>query len=668
MSQTEFRSDSSSGITESPGVPESPGVQGTPGVQGAPAPEMPAKAPPPATAPPTTAPPTTPANPAADPAGDDALPIAEPLPAQQPAQRPKKPNLKPAAQSSQKQPAQPKPTADQRGGKSSPASHGKSYDSVPPPGPARSTLPPVRPGPEIAARNSGVGSAKGVRWRGELESIEKRAEREKAAKRATAIAHAHGQPTPPEAEEFEEEHELTEELVKSAPPWLISTIIHLILLLVLALLSSPAGQGVTNLVLNFSQGEPEAPVELAEFAIDADVSDADQDTMEDSDFDAEVPEIFEVIEPEMSEIKPLEFGVGKIDVDFSKPMFNGRTGAMRKALLSIYGGTKQTEEAVALGLKWLKKVQMKDGGWSMRRGFSDGSIHENRCAATAMALLAFLGAGSTHQSGEYADEVDRGLKFLIHKQMAGDRSGFMAKGARPHEKMYAQAQATIALCEMYAMTDDSWLRPYAQKAIDFAENAQSASGGWRYAPKDGEDLSMTGWYVMALQSGKSAGLDVNESILRKVSGFLDTVSHDEGASYSYVEHERATAAMTAEGLLCRQYLGWGHEEVAMQTGILALLDQAPFDLKDPEGRDVYYWYYFTQVLHHYGGAPWRKWNEKMREGLPKIQIKTGAEKGSWPPQLDNWGRNYGRLYTTCLSIYCLEVYYRHMPLYKPEQK
>ena len=118
--------------------------------------------------------------------------------------------------------------------------------------------------------------------------------------------------------------------------------------------------------------------------------------------------------------------------------------------------------------------------------------------------------------------------------------------------------------------------------------------------------------------------------------------------------------MTAEGLLCRQYISWKRNHPPLLRGINALLLDAPFDLND---RDVYYWYYATQVLHHFGGSHWREWNEKMRVDLPKSQVRGGREDGSWAPQMDRWGRNSGRLYTTCLSLYCLEVYYRHMPLY-----
>jgi hypothetical protein len=56
----------------------------------------------------------------------------------------------------------------------------------------------------------------------------------------------------------------------------------------------------------------------------------------------------------------------------------------------------------------------------------------------------------------------------------------------------------------------------------------------------------------------------------------------------------------------------------------------------------------------------------MREILPNKQEKKGPEMGSWHPtggKADQWGYHGGRLYVTCLSIYILEVYYRHLPLY-----
>ena len=64
------------------------------------------------------------------------------------------------------------------------------------------------------------------------------------------------------------------------------------------------------------------------------------------------------------------------------------------------------------------------------------------------------------------------------------------------------------------------------------------------------------------------------------------------------------------------------------------------------------------------GAAWKKWNNVMRQEIPKNQTKEGKEAGSWDPTGDRWASYGGRLYETCLCIYMLEVYYRHLPIYK----
>lgn len=151
-------------------------------------------------------------------------------------------------------------------------------------------------------------------------------------------------------------------------------------------------------------------------------------------------------------------------------MFSGRTGALKQSLLKSGGGTKETEDAVALGLAWLKRQQRPDGSWSMVGPYAGGSRAENETAATSMAMLAFMGAGSTHKSGEYQPALNKAVKWLVRQQ---DSSGFMAQRARGNERMYAQAQAIIALCELYGMTRDYWIRPYAQKASFDADNDNS---------------------------------------------------------------------------------------------------------------------------------------------------------------------------------------------------
>ena len=80
--------------------------------------------------------------------------------------------------------------------------------------------------------------------------------------------------------------------------------------------------------------------------------------------------------------------------------------------------------------------------------------------------------------------------------------------------------------------------------------------------------------------------------------------------------------------------------------------------------DVYYWYYATQVIHHMGGEFWAEWNNVMRRVLPENQVQEGRERGSWDSRGDPYGYQGGRFYCTCLCIYMLEVYYRHLPIYQ----
>jgi hypothetical protein len=346
-----------------------------------------------------------------------------------------------------------------------------------------------------------------------------------------------------------------------------------------------------------------------------------------------------------------------IDGSSSVTMFSGRTGAMKQSLLTSGGGTKATEEAVALGLAWLKRQQTSDGSWSMVGPYAGGSRAENQVAATSMAMLAFMGAGHTHHSGDYQAELNRAVKWLMKQQ---DSHGFMAHQARDNEKMYAQAQATIAICELYAMTKDYRLQPYAQKACNFACRSQSPQGGWRYVPRFDSDTSVTGWFVMGLKSGLAAGLDISTGVFPKVATYLDSVGSEYNSGYAYQVGKRPSPSMTAEGMLCRQYLGWHRHMPGMAQGLGALVKNHPLDV---DQSDVYYWYYATQTLHHYGGPLWEEWNNRLKVDVPAIQVKQGAERGSWAPGRDAWGAHAGRLYTTCLSIYCLEVYYRHLPLY-----
>lgn len=447
---------------------------------------------------------------------------------------------------------------------------------------------------------------------------------------------------------------------REAPAWLISLVLHLVLLLVLALLATPYGRQMTTMVLEVGQA-PDAGEDLQSFELDMttpELSEAPEEApVEISDAVVEMPQERFTPDSLIEAFEPVQVDLTSLTLP-TAGMMSGRSGSTKEALLAAYGGTQETEAAVQLGLKWLHKQQLSSGAWSLKGPYSDGALNENQVAATAMAMLAFQGNGNTHQSGEYRETVKKAAEWMVRQQ---GRNGAFGRSFPTHHQMYSQAQATIAICELYAMTGDSWLRDPAQRALDYAVESQHALGGWRYSPNTPGDTSVTGWFVMALESGRAAGLQVSDDAFRKVGYFLDSVQHYDGAAYGYQQGGGPSRAMTAEGMLCRQYLGWPRETPEMIRCAHSLVEDYNFNIEDQE---FYYWYYATQVLHHFGGSPWRDWNGIMRQQLPADQVVTGREAGSWAPQRSRWGNQAGRLYTTCMAIYCLEVYYRHMPLYQ----
>jgi hypothetical protein len=333
----------------------------------------------------------------------------------------------------------------------------------------------------------------------------------------------------------------------------------------------------------------------------------------------------------------------------------------KETLIKEYGGSQVTEAAVLKGLAWLARNQSDDGSWSLTGDYADGAKKEDQAAATGFALLAFQGAGHTHRLNpdlptDYSKVVGNGWSALLKMQQPSGR--FQAASGNAGS-MYTHAICTIAACEIYGMTQDKQFLEPAEKALKFAIDAQAETGGWRYAPKQGGDMSVTGWYAMALQSAQMAGLKVPSDAFVKLTKFLDDISHEERSKYSYEPGTPATHVLTAEGLLCRQYLGWKRNDPRMRKGVEYLLAN-PLQSKR---RNTYYWYYGTQVMHHLGGEPWRKWNGWLRAELPPTQIRVGAERGSWSPAGDAWSEQGGRLYTTCLCLFMLESYYRHTPIY-----
>jgi hypothetical protein len=323
------------------------------------------------------------------------------------------------------------------------------------------------------------------------------------------------------------------------------------------------------------------------------------------------------------------------------------------------GGTKASEEAVELGLDWLARQQRSDGSWNFPHGLDEPGTLDCPMGATGLALLAFLGAGYTHKDGPYMSQVDGGLKFLMANMELNESGGYMRGTGLA--TMYVQAIGAMALCEAFSMTRDVELQRHAQLSVDFICKAQDpGGGGWRYKIPQAGDLSVGGWQLMALKSAKVAELKVPPRVIVKATKFLKSVESEGGALYGYTHSGDVRPTMTAVGLLCRMYLGRDQTHRGMIRGIRQLSQWGP------NADNMYYSYYATQAMRHWGGSPWELWNPVMRDELVKRQEHSGESAGSWRTDQSHGAQMGGRLYTTCLSIMTLEVYYRYLPLYRPK--
>ena len=470
----------------------------------------------------------------------------------------------------------------------------------------------------------------------------------------------------------------------AAPSWLTSMLIHIVMLLILAIITLPyhARDAFDQLVI----GPQDSTEEFDE--IEKDFEPMNMEVMSD-DLPAEFET--ETVADDVTEVMPAtDLTAAAIQVqvsDFGEQIapqsdllattgaligsaLDGRGGANRARLAREGGASKGSEAAVALALKWFYNHQNPDGSWNFdfRGGPCRGRCPNHatagmvpaRSGATAMALLPFLGAGHTHKEGKYKKTVGTGLKFLVRQMKVEQKQGVPVGGLwEAGGNMYSHGLASIALCEAYGMTRDQKLMQPAQLSLNFISYAQDpVGGGWRYSPGEAGDTSVVGWQLMALKSGQMAYLHVDPKTFVGAVKFLDFVQTDYGSKYGY-NVPGAGEATSAIGLLCRMYQGWKKSHQGMSRGVQWISDHGPSD------GNMYFNYYATQVMRHYGGEKWKKWNVKMRDFLVGSQEKVGHKEGSWY-MAGGHGSSAGRLYCTSMATMVLEVYYRHLPIYQQQ--
>jgi len=357
--------------------------------------------------------------------------------------------------------------------------------------------------------------------------------------------------------------------------------------------------------------------------------------------------------------------------------YRSRFGLEKERALEEHGGGQATEVAVASGLAYLAANQRTSGGWG-RPGYRAEKYFEVGIGKTALALLAFLGAGHTPDSEtEYSDVAARAVDYLLSEQ--DERSGHFGYTAS-----YSHAITTYALAECYALTQAEELRRPLERAIaqilrkqDTRRGARGGGWGYYYPDERGSDgwprVSVSSWQVMALESARLGGLEVPSESFQAARRFF-TKSYDPRGWFRYSQDparlNSAYATLpgsTPAALFALSLMGEDLAEPRWSEALDFISSRAPRDyafVSDDEfvyraRGNLYFWYYSTLTMFRRGGSEWERWNVAMKETLLGAQERDG----SWEP-ISVYARYAGdtddeRAYTTAMCVLTLEIYYRY---------
>lgn len=300
--------------------------------------------------------------------------------------------------------------------------------------------------------------------------------------------------------------------------------------------------------------------------------------------------------------------------------------------------------AVWPALDWLARHQHADGFWHpdtfdtrcngakcSGKGVADGQI-----GATALAVLAFVGAGETFQSGDHKATVKNALKALRDAQ---DDSGFVGPKSSANSRL-GDAWATLALAEAYGLSGSKVLKGPAVRAVSCLASMQATSGGWKLDEADGEcDLMLTCACVQALRAAKAAELEVEAATFERAIAWLDSVADAKTGAVRPALSPRTPKfsdhALVGASAAARLFARWDAAALAKDTIFekqCALLAASPpsWDEKGADA-DLVAWTSASSALFQQGGSAWKAWWDAFGKTI-SARLHVGdsrCDRGSW---------------------------------------
>jgi hypothetical protein len=315
------------------------------------------------------------------------------------------------------------------------------------------------------------------------------------------------------------------------------------------------------------------------------------------------------------------------------PVGSGQpTGRVGTAELS-----PEADRAIENGLQYLSKTQNPDGSW--------GSQHQP--AITGLVLMSFMLKGHFPKHGPHGAMLDKAVRYLLAKAKEG--GGYFGTN------MYNHGLATLALSEVWGMSDRAEIRDALKQAVEVIRKAQSSTGGWRYHPQPQDaDISVTVMQIVALVSAKEAGIYVPKAMIDRAVAYVKRLQVRFTGGFGYTSAAQEGFARTAAGAMSLLMCGEKPESREVKAA-LGYLNRYPDTKFKDEQWFFYGHYYAVQAMYQAGDDYYQKWYPRIQAALLARQTKDGSWNGS---------EGGGQPYATAMAILILGVPYRYLPIYQ----
>lgn len=346
---------------------------------------------------------------------------------------------------------------------------------------------------------------------------------------------------------------------------------------------------------------------------------------------------------------------------------------------------KAAQLAVQKALAYLAGAQnAKDGFWINDAGYKLNYNYmvtrrdARHPGVTAIACLAFMAGGHYPGRGQYADNVRKGLEFVLSCVSSDEKTrGFVTCD---ETRMYSHAFATLFLAEILGMAslspaEEKRVRDKLHLAVNMIVYFQNEQGAWRYAPGAADaDMSIAVCQLQALRAARNVGIRVPPETVDRARAYIGRSYQDYNGTFVYqndqMDGSRTSWTLTAAGACALQQAGnydnfvnGSGQRVSLSDSISFLRRNQPYSrsavMNRPELPFGYFYgyYYATQAVYQYSRVHpdvWPSWLSDVRYRLVALQNQAD---GTWRDQI-------GVNYATAMAALILQIHQEYLPIFQ----